>query len=190
MPVTSAVKRAMDISVKALNDKGFKTVEVNIPDNMVSDCKDVMLGILSHYMMGPLLGRLRDNYEQPLPCYKLGSIFVGGSFFLRTLFLSLLKLTGNKRVVRTTRFFKILSEEEVKYLILRQKSLYKEMAQLWKDAGVEALVMPIFPSCSFKAVNSGDLGGLFDYCALWSSLHYPQGVIPPVTLVTPEDEEY
>ncbi len=49
--------------------------------------------------------------------------------------------------------------------------------------------MPVFPTPAFQAKNEGDMGIFLDYTALWSILHYPQGVVP-ITEVEQGEEEF
>lgn len=78
------------------------------------------------------------------------------------------------------------TEKEIDQLCIEQRDLQIRMLDRWKFAKIDALLMPAFASCAFKAKNAGDLGAMVDYVALWSVLHYPQGVLP-ITKVTEEE---
>lgn len=102
----------------------------------------------------------------------------------------LLTLTGNGRISGFLDNLRPMSQEEQDVLVKRQRQLYQTMTDKWRDAGIQAIVMPNFPTASFKDENSGDLGALLDYLFAWSLLHYPCGVIPVTEVLTSEDGVY
>lgn len=44
--------------------------------------------------------------------------------------------------------------------------------------GLDAMISPVYPICSFKAEDAEVLGATADYCIIWNVLHYPAGVVP------------
>ena len=91
---------------------------------------------------------------------------------------TLLNLTGNSRVSEGIADIRPMNEAEFNEVLLRQRDAYKKMQDKWEADGILAIVMPVFFTVAFKAKNDGDMGAFMDYVALWSILHYPQGVIP------------
>lgn len=63
------------------------------------------------------------------------------------------------------------------------------MSQKWQSLGIQALVTPCFPHCSFKAKNADDMGLMGEYIFLWNILGYPSGSVP-VTRVEDHEQNF
>jgi len=63
------------------------------------------------------------------------------------------------------------------FLKYRYEFVY-EVAKIWKESGIQALVSPIWPHCGLKHKNSGDMGTMFEYSIIWNVTGFPSGVMP------------
>eukprot|EP00347_Sterkiella_histriomuscorum_P018941 403343571 len=190
MPVTQAVERAFNISKKALEDDGYELVPFEITPEETKTARNIMAGLLVNKMIGPLFDTLERNYEEPLDCYKISGKVLKASSFTRGALKYLLRITGNQRVVDGIQNVRPMSESELDGLIMQQSQLQISMLKKWQDAGIEALLIPVFPTCSFQAKYAGDMGVFLDYVSIWSVLHYPQGVVPVTEVLESETKEY
>lgn len=57
-----------------------------------------------------------------------------------------------------------------------------DMSKRWREAGITAIVSPVFPVCAYKSEDADDLGVAFDYTFIWNILTYPSGTIPVTTV--------
>ena len=101
LPATSAMVRAINIGKDALRDQGFELVAVNFTKEDIKEARDIFVGLLINYMLGPMINLLENNYESPMDSYKLSVLFFKSNFITRNLILTLLKVTGNSRIAES-----------------------------------------------------------------------------------------
>lgn len=118
-PVTAAMKRSFNIAKSALEQQGFQLVEIKLPTEDIIEARDVFIGLVVNYMLGPLINQLEKNYEEPLPCYKLSVMFYKTNFIFRNLLLSLLRLTGNQRIYDSAKHIRPFSQDYLHKLLHR-----------------------------------------------------------------------
>lgn len=63
------------------------------------------------------------------------------------------------------------------------------MSQKWQEAGIEALISPVFPHCSFKNELAGEMNLMREYTRIWNTLCFPSGVVP-VTRVREDEQSF
>jgi len=64
-----------------------------------------------------------------------------------------------------------------------------DYSKRWQASGISALVMPSFPTCTFRAQHADDMGLMCDYTWLWNILSYPAGTMP-ITQVQDNEQTY
>lgn len=148
------------------------------------------MSLIINFCLGPMISKLDDHYERPLSCYKFPVLLVTSGFFIKNLLYTALKLTGNRRILKSIRAIKINTPEEINDLFKRQADLYPKVKEFWDSQSIEAILQPSYLSCSFKHENSGDMGVFLDYLNIWSLLHYPVGVVPVSNVEPGEDQGY
>jgi Asp-tRNA(Asn)/Glu-tRNA(Gln) amidotransferase A subunit family amidase len=108
-PSASFMKRAVHIAKEALERKGFTMIPIRFADEDIKEARDIFIGLVVNYMLGPMIKQLDDNYESPLQCYKLTIMFWNTNFVVRNILLGLLRLTGNSRIADNAKNLKPLS---------------------------------------------------------------------------------
>jgi hypothetical protein len=93
-----------------------------------------------------------------------------------------------KRFSEVTATIKRRTPAEHELLMKQRQEFCYKFSQLWKDSGLDVVVTPAYPHCSFPSEQYKDLGITFDYTFLWSVLEYPAGILT-VTKVR-EDEQH
>ncbi|TNV80973.1 hypothetical protein FGO68_gene10665 [Halteria grandinella] len=189
-PTTVAMKRALNIAKDALEAQGYELVRINLPTALIEEAREVFVTIIMNFCLGPMIKKLDENYERPLPCYKFPVLLVTSGFFVKNLLYAVLRLTGNNRIYKSIKSIKICSKDEINELFKRQADLYPKVKEFWDQQNIEAILQPSYLSCSFKHEHSGDMGIFFDYLNLWSLLHYPVGVVPVSSVQDGEDAGY
>ena len=104
------------------------------------DARNIFCGLLYNNMIGPMMDLLKTKYERPVSCYKMIGIIENS--ILRNLIKFILWITGNHRVIEGLKYGRPLSNEELKYLMLKQQDLYKRIKDKFDAVGIEAIVMP------------------------------------------------
>ena len=189
-PTIDAMKRAVYIAKEALERQGFNLIPIKFSNEDLDEAREIFIGLVINYNLGPMIGLLEQNYESPLDCYKMTVMFYKSNFVLRHLIFTLLRLTGNGRVYNAVKSISPLSRGQLDNLHKRQIQLQLKMKQIWSDLGIEAILQPSYISCSFKHENSGDMGVFLDYLNFWSLLLYPVGVVPVGKVELGEDRDY
>ena len=60
------------------------------------------------------------------------------------------------------------------------------MSREWQEAGLTALISPIWPHCSPNLTEVYEMGALGEYSFIWNLLGYPAGVMPVTTVLSSE----
>lgn len=82
-----------------------------------------------------------------------------------------------------------LSAENFELVLKRKQQFVYNMHDKMKDAGVTALVSPLWPHCAPKLKDVQDLGVCLEYAAIWNVTGFPAGVIP-ITEVREDEQAY
>jgi hypothetical protein len=98
-PTTNAMKRAVHEAKKALESRGFEIVPIKFSEDDIKEAGFIYRGLILNYHIGPIMVNLDNNYEEPMPSYKYSMILYRSNFLVRALFLGVLRLTGNYRIL-------------------------------------------------------------------------------------------
>ena len=115
-------------------------VKIEFSHEDIKEAGIVYSGLVLNYIIGPLMETIVSNYEEPNPSYKYSMLLFRGGFLLRSLFIAILRLSGNSRIANAAAKAKPLSQTELSDLIRRQKALQLKMKTLWSDWGIEAIL--------------------------------------------------
>jgi Asp-tRNA(Asn)/Glu-tRNA(Gln) amidotransferase A subunit family amidase len=154
MPATSAMRRGVEIARAALEKQGYELVKIKFSEDIIKEAGIVYTGLVLSNSMAPILDRINDNYDDIMPCYKYSVILLRSGIFMRSLFIAVLRMTGNQRMANAVAKCKRLTPEENEDLTKRQKDLQIKMVQLWSDWNVEAIIQPSYVSVAFKNKNA------------------------------------
>ena len=100
---------------------------IKFSDEDIKEAGYIYRGLILNYHIGPIMENLFSNYEEPMPSYKYSMILYRSNFLVRGLFLSLLRLTGNRRIFESAKTAKPLKQIELNALLKRQKELMLKM---------------------------------------------------------------
>ena len=141
VPTTVAMKRAFNIAKVALEQQGFELVPIKIPEADITEARDLFISLVVNFSLGKMIKLLDANYEAPLNCYKLSVMFFKANFFTRNLILSVLRLTGNKRIADAGKNIAPLSRDELDNRLKRQRDLTLRIKkEVWERHNIDAIL--------------------------------------------------
>jgi Asp-tRNA(Asn)/Glu-tRNA(Gln) amidotransferase A subunit family amidase len=98
-PASEPCKRAVRMAKEALEKKGYTLVKIDFTRDELVTSGNIMTGIVGNFSVLPTYKVLESNYESVIPIYEKQRGMLMSSSFFRFMIRSILKLTGNKRIL-------------------------------------------------------------------------------------------
>eukprot|EP00347_Sterkiella_histriomuscorum_P012439 403368569 len=185
-----SMQNAIRMVKDTLEQKGFTMVPFTFTKEEVEEAKEIFIGLVAHFITLNVVKRLNDNYEKPMPgTQKLYNFFTMNPA-LQHVIRWIFSMKGNKRMAYNMRLFKPRTNDEIEGLMKRQVAFYKHIQGRFAQHNIDALVVPAYPITAFQAKNAGEVGGFFDYMAIFTITHFPVGVMPITEVLEGEDQRY
>ena len=137
LPVSAAVKRAMQLTRDALEQCGYKIVDVAWPDKIWKKQRDLYFTMIANDANPKILEDIANSYEKFVPCVEQSA------FFHR---VWPWQNTGRDAI--TSEHLRRLTPFEFEKAVDELAEFKAEFAELWNDLGVEVVVSPLFPHCA------------------------------------------
>ena len=112
MPATAPIKRAVEIAKVALEKQGYELVKIQFSLEDIKEGGIIYTGLVLSNYVAPVLERIVSNYDNTLPSYKYSIILLRGGYIIRSLFMFLMRITGNNRLADGVSKCKNLTPEE------------------------------------------------------------------------------
>ncbi|CDW73926.1 amidase family protein [Stylonychia lemnae] len=187
---TLSMQRGIRIAKKALEEKGFELVPFVFTAEELKDAHEISLGLLYHSLIVNNYNRMIENYEQPLQNLTDGHNFWKMNSFFKFILLKIFEINGEKRLADKFRPLRRLNSAQLDQLLIRQRAFFDHMQNKWNSLGIEALIMPTYPTVSFKHENHDAVGGFGEYMSAFTITLYPSGIVPVTEVQEGEDETY
>jgi len=189
LPVSKAVKRAIALSRKALEDEGYQIVDVTFSAEDFAEGRNLLIGMVSSGTGPGLIRDLEGSGERLGPGVWANLFLMKQGRLGRTLVKGILGAIGMGRHKQAVQEVKIRNNQQYE-LFLKQKYEYQSrMSKKWQALGLAAMVTPTFPHCSFKGKHADDMGLMGEYIFMWNTLNYPCGAMP-ITAVQNDEQDF
>ena len=86
--------------------------------------------------------------------------------------------SGAGRAAESLDLLEIVDDETLNNYLRRKYEYAREVSQKWQDLGIDAMVMPAYPHCTFKAVDNQDASTINHYFLIWNIVNFPAGIVP------------
>jgi len=187
LPLSKAVKRAMEESADAARRLGFQVVPFTISEQDYLECNDAFMAIVSNTGADEMVKDMKESCETLMePIREANMIREAGWFMRKIIDFFLWYIANEKRQHRIIKHLKLVNSSKYELEMKKGKLFCERFAKKWQEAGITALIAPQFPTASLKLESVGPMGLMLLYSIFWNITGYPSGVIP-VTKVR-EDE--
>mgnify|MGYP006105374227 CR=1 FL=1 len=182
LPVSDSVKRAMEITRKALEDDGYQVVDFEITQEQYAFARNTLIALVINGTVLELCNDFIRNGERETFGVWINAFFLNRSRFERGFLRKVLRIAGLGRQADCLENVRKIPPNQFDKIMKGRYEFAYEFSQQWQKAGISALVTPSFPHCSFKAAHADDMGLMLEYIFLWAVLYYPSGTIPITTV--------
>ena len=95
----------------------------------------------------------------------------------------------NARSIEAMRALYKQSPRDFEIFLKDRQNFVRRLSKKWQESGIEALVSPVFPHCSFKNELAAEMNIMREYTRFWNTACFPAGVIP-VTRVREDEQSF
>lgn len=178
LPVSDSVKRAINLTRKALVDEGYDVVDVNWTPEEFAEARNLLIGMVASGAGPGLVRDMDKSGERLTPGVWLNIFMLKRGSFTHELIKGLMRLIGMGRAAACIEEVNIKDNENYEKLLKRRNEFNYRMSRKWQDLKLTAMVTPTFPHCAFKSANADDMGLFLEYIFMWNTLNYPCGSMP------------
>ena len=186
--VSKSVDRALKKSKVALEKLGYEVVPIKFSDKIWEKARDSWMGVVGNSEK-TLFKTFRRTGEPLLKPVEQNALILEAGRWKRGLINFALKYFMNKgRSYTTLKSLKRMPPHKYDKHLKRRYEFVYELSEIWKAAGIEALIMPFQPHCAIKNKNVFELGLICEHSLIWNVTGFPAGILP-ITKVQ-EDEQF
>lgn len=190
IPCSTAVKRGMQITEQALRDLGYKVEPFYFEDDTWRECTDIFMSCVCNGNTPGLIEDFTRECETWMaPLQRTALIFQAG--FTKRMFIdfALTYIKNAGRQCRQLNGLRILHPRQFEEILKKRYEFVYKFAQMWRNAGITALISPIWPHSAPKAKNTAEMGLFLEYSLMWNLTGFPSGIIP-VTKVLADEQHF
>mmetsp|Transcript_16028 Transcript_16028/g.24875 ORF Transcript_16028/g.24875 Transcript_16028/m.24875 type:complete len:479 (+) Transcript_16028:495-1931(+) len=186
MPVSKSVRRALDLAKDKLTDLGYEVVPFEITEDMYKNCRDILLTIIANGVFDNTVNDIENAYESPPFGLKIFKFVMRSGKLMRS-FLDFMIKAGSKREHVFLSKLRYTSHEEFELCLKARYEFADLISKKQKEAGVAAVIMPIWYHGAAKLKLVDDVSSLCDYGMIANMCGCPSGVLP-ITAVQQNEE--
>jgi len=151
LPVSDSVKRAMDITRKALEDDGYQVVDFEITKEQYAFARNTLIALVINGTVSELCNDFVRNGERETLGVWINSFFLNRSTFMRSFLRKVLRVAGLGRQSDCLENVRKIPPNQYDKIMKGRYEFAYAFSEQWQKSGISALVTPSFPHCSFKA---------------------------------------
>ena len=131
LPVNPAIKRAVEMSRKALQDAGYEVVDFKISQEEFDEGKDILIGMLGNGTIYNLANDWDNRGEKVVMGSKLNITLLRAGPLFRNFAFGLLRCIGMGRFVRTLKNVYVMNNDEYDRLHKQRIEFCYKFSQKW-----------------------------------------------------------